>query len=131
MSKFLPYFPECVKLARQLTRDLPTQYEKYLKITEWVSRNIHYDFIRAIKVPKKNAYPDVKGCWEKRMGICMDIAAMTTLMLKAVGVNAVMVYGHADRQYHAWVEATINGQTYRYDHSGKAAVYKKEKVYRS
>ena len=131
MSRYLPYHKESVIFAKELTKDVKSEYEKYKIITDWVSRVIHYDFIRAIKIPKKNAYPDVAGCWDKKMGICMDISALTVGMLKAAGVKAVMCYGHADRQYHAWVEADISGKKYRFDHGGKAKAYKTERIFKS
>lgn len=130
MSKEVPYHEESVKKARQLVGDEKDVVKKFRIITNWVSRNIDYDYIRAIKIPKRGReLPDVEGCWNKKMGICMDIASITTGMLRAVGVLAYMCYGHADRMYHAWVEATMNGKTYRYDFSGKAKKYTREKIF--
>ena len=130
MSKQLPYHAESAKFAKELV-DGKTPFEAYRTITTWVSRNIHYDFIRAIKIPKRGAYPDVDGCWKKKMGICMDIAALATNMLKAAGLDATLCYGHADRQYHAWVEVTIGNRTYRYDHDGTAKKYTTERTFKS
>ena len=131
MSQYLPYHEESIACAKELVRGVTDAYKKYKIITNYVSKNFMYDHIRAIEIPKKNAFPDVARCWEKRMGICMDIAAMTTKMLQAVGLKAVMCYGHTERTYHAWVEVTIGKKTYRYDHNGKAKVYKRERVFRS
>ena len=130
MSKYLPYHAESAAYAKALVKDAKTDFEKYQLITNYVSRSFGYDYIRAIQVPKKNAYPDVATCWERHLGICMDIASMTTMMLQAVGLNAMMVYGHTEKSYHAWVEVIINGKTYRYDHDGKAKMYKRERVFK-
>lgn len=129
MSRQLPYHAESRKFAKELAAG-KSKYDAYIAITDWVSKHIVYDYIRAIQVPKKNGRPDLDGCWKKRMGICMDTAALTTGMLRAAGVDATLCYGHADRQSHAWVEAVIDGRKYRYDHDGKALVYKTERTFK-
>jgi transglutaminase-like putative cysteine protease len=66
------------------------------------------------------------------MGICLDIAAMTTGMLRAVATPANLIIGWADDKYHAWVEARIEGQRYLYDHDdpkGQVKTYKRERMY--
>lgn len=130
MSKEVPYHVEAAAKAREIVGLEKDVVKKFTLITQWVSRNIGYDYIRAIKIPKRGReLPDVEGCWSKKMGICMDIASMTTGMLRAVGVAAYMCYGHTERSYHAWVEATMKGKTYRYDYNGKAKKYKREKIF--
>lgn len=127
MSKMVPYHEPSIRYAREITKGDKTQLEKFKRITHFVSQAIAYDFIRAVTIPKKNGTPDVNHAWEKKMGICLDTAAMTTGMLRAVGINARMCCGKADKQNHAWVEADIGGKRYRYDHDGKAKVYKTER----
>lgn len=133
MSKYVPYHAPSIAYAKQLTKGLPDKQQKYQVITTFISRTIGYDFVKAATINKKvGSLPDVAGCWNKRVGICLDIAALTTGMLRAVGIQAYLVIGHADRNYHAWVEARINGKTIIYDHDnpkGKAITYKKERVY--
>lgn len=130
MSKYTPYHAASAKYAIDLCRGAKTPKERYDRITAWVSRSIGYDYIRATKIAKlKGQAPDIYGCWSKRMGICMDISALTVNMLKAVGIRAFVCIGHADGNYHAWVEAIIGNQRYRYDHSGKAKVYRTERAY--
>ena len=129
MSKYVPYYPEAAAKAKELVRNEKDPLVKYQIVTQWVQRNFLYDLIRAVTIPKRGQFPDVDRCWKTHMGICMDIASMTTGMLRAVGVNAYMIYGHTEKTYHAWVEAHIKGKVYRYDHSGKARKYKREKVF--
>ena len=131
MSKWVPAVPEAHAKAKELTKGLIGGKAKYDAITEYVRKNFAYDYIRAIKIPKRNVYPDPVYCWKNKMGICQDIAAMTTGMLRAVGVNACMCVGAADGHHHAWVEATINGKTYRFDHPHEAKSYKTERTYKS
>ena len=130
MSKYIPYHAESIAKAKELVKDKKDPVEIYSTIVHWVSRNFNYDWIRAITIPKKGReMPDIARCWDKRMGICMDIAAMTVGMLSAVGIKAYMCYGHTERTYHAWVEAIINNKLYRYDHNGKAKKYNREKTF--
>ena len=130
MSKYIPYHEESVRKARELTAGMKDPMQKYSTVTHWVSKHFVYDMIRAVTIPKfGREFPDVEGCWKKRMGICMDISSMTTGMLRGVGVNAYMCYGHTEKNYHAWVEAHIKGKIYRYDFNGKAKKYKREKMF--
>lgn len=131
MGKYVPYHKESAEKAKELCLNCKTELGKYRNITRWVKRSIAYDFIKAKEIPKKGVliYPDVAGCWEKRLGICQDVASLTAGMLRAVGIKAQLVIGHADQFYHAWVEAPVDGKTYRFDASGKAKVYKAERKY--
>ena len=131
MGKFIPYHQESRLKAKELTYGMSSAKEKYEAITDYVRGHFLYDYIRAIKIPKKNAYPDIDYCWRNKMGICQDIAAMTVGMLRTVGVNACMCVGSADGHHHAWVEATIDGKTYRFDHPHEAKKYKAERMYKS
>ncbi len=124
----------------QLCAGLTDPLDKWEKITHWVTKAIKYDYIRAIKIRKGNGVPDLDHCWNLRVGICLDIAALTVGMLRAVGIDAQMVWGHAEtagvfgtksRTYHAWVEAIVGGQLKIYDHDakpGKAVAYSKERT---
>ena len=129
MSKMVPYHEGSILAAREMTKDCPTLYDKYKKITEFLTKTIRYDHIRAATIPKKNGLPDIPRTWEKKMGICLDTASLATGMLRAVGVNAILCFGKADKRNHAWVEANIQGRKYRYDHDGKAKVYKTERTF--
>lgn len=129
MNDILPYHEPSVIAAKEMTKDDKKLLDKYCTITRYVTKKIHYDYIRAITISKKNGLPDVQRTWEKKRGICLDIAALTTGMLRAVGINAHMHWGKADGRNHAWVEAIICGKRYRYDHDGKARMYKTDKVF--
>lgn len=123
MSTMVPYYEPAAEKAKELTKGCTSQLMKYRIITEYVTRCFRYDYVRAILIPKKNGKPDVPRTWEKRMGICLDIASMTTGMLRAVCIKANMCTGKADGKNHAWVEAKVAGQKYIYDHDGKAKTY--------
>ena len=124
MSPYTPYHEESARYARQLCRNAATTLDKYRLITSYISRTICYDYVRAARIARlKGQRPDISGCWSRHMGVCMDTAALTHNMLRAVGIRSTVCIGYADRQYHAWIEADIGSTHYRYDHDGKAEKY--------
>ena len=128
-SQIIPYHEPSVAFAKEITKGCKTRLGMFRAIIHCVSTMFRYDYIRAIQIANTNTKPDIQRTWEKRMGVCQDIAAMTTGMLRGVGINAKMCIGKADKRRHAWVEAEIDGRRFRYDHSGKAQVYKTERTY--
>lgn len=124
MGRFTPYHEESANYAKELVKDIQNPVERFTAISKWATKHIKYDYIKAITVPKKGKeVPDPERTWNKKKGICLDIASLTTGMMRAVGINAELIFGYADRRYHAWIEANINGKRYRYDHDGKAKEY--------
>lgn len=131
-NSYVPHYAPAEKKAKELCKGVRSLRERYAVITDYVSRHIVYDYIRAAVIPKRNGLPDVARCWTRQMGICLDISALTVGMLRAVFVPCSLVIGHADGHYHAWVEARIDGRRYLYDHddpAGKVKFYKKERMY--
>lgn len=102
----------------------------YDHIRTYIRRGFAYDFVKAAHVAKKRGIkPDPETCWERRIGICQDIAAVAVRMLRAVGIKATLVAGHADHIYHAWVESEYGTYDPTGDIVGKrAAKYTKERV---
>ena len=130
MNPYVPYHEAAAQQAKALIKEEKNPLKKFSIITKWASNSFAYDYIRATVIPKHgHEIPDVDGCWNKRMGICMDIASMTTGMLRAVGVNAYLVFGRTEHGAHAWVEAHINSKIYRYDFNGKAKKYVRQKMF--
>lgn len=128
-SEMVPYHEPSALYAQELAKLYRSKTTQFAAITTFLTRQFRYDYVRAITIPKKNGKPDVPRTWEKKMGICLDIASLATGMLRAVDIDARMCVGKANRRNHAWVEAKINGKLYRYDHDGKAATYKTERYY--
>ena len=128
----MPVHDPSAAKARALCSGTRSLLARYEIITRYVSDTIAYDYVRAIVIPKRNAMPDVARCWNLHMGICLDIAALTAGMLRAVSIPANLVIGWADGHYHAWVEARISGQRLLYDHDdpqGKVKTYKRQRMY--
>lgn len=130
-SKFVPVHGPSAEKAMALCKGIRSMQQRYEIITQYVDNHIVYDYIRAAVIPKRNGLPDVAQCWNRKMGICLDIAAMTAGMLRAVSIPASLVIGLADGHRHAWVEARVDGKRYLYDHesNGKVKSYKRERMY--
>lgn len=133
MKRNNPRFLPAENFAKQLTVGTKDAKKKYQLITDWVSRNIVYDYVKAAKVAKtKNVAPDPVECWATNRGICQDIASLTVIMLRATGIRSYLCIGHAGGTYHAWVQAYIGNKVYRYDHEnrdGKPIKYRIERTY--
>lgn len=86
----------------------------YDAVCNYVSRNYVYDFVKAVTA-KSGEMPDIDGTFTKKRGICQDLAALTVAMLRSQGVHARIMIGYADKNYHAWVIAVIDGKEYMYD----------------
>ena len=131
----MAYVPRCAPAeakAKELCNGVRPLQGRYEAITHYVSGKIVYDYVRKNTIPKRNGTPDIDRCWRLRMGICLDIAALTVRMLRAVSVPCNLVIGWADGYYHAWVEARIDGRRFLYDHDdprGTVKTYKRERMY--
>ena len=83
-------------------------------VSQFIASEFQYDFVRAKTIPA-GAKPDIDYCYDNRMGICQDLAAVTACMLRVQGVPAKLVIGYADKYYHAWTTVVINGQELFFD----------------
>lgn len=87
--------------AKELARGL-SQRGRYQAITDYINRSFAYDYIKALTVKRYGVKPDPESCWQKRMGICGDLAVLAVGMLRAAGISAQYVTGTADGIPHAW-----------------------------
>ena len=103
MEKFLPRHIPSMRVAILMIKGM-NRKEAYNKITRYINTSFGYDYVKAAKVSKlSDVKPDVNGCWMRRMGICLDLAALAVNMLNAIGIMARLVVGYADNNPHAWV----------------------------
>ena len=93
-----------------------TPQEAYKTICLYLKGNYTYDFDKARVVPA-GALPDVQGCYDAGKGICQDLSALTCCMMRTQGIPARLMIGYADGNYHAWVEARLDGSEYFFDPS--------------
>jgi len=107
--------------------------EIYKTICKFISSEFTYDFVRA-KTIKAGTLPEVDPCFERRSGICQDLAAVMVCMLRVQGVPAKLVIGYADKYYHAWTVAVVDGEEIFFDPTASigalvAKNYQVERVY--
>ena len=123
-----------VKAANELCRDKSSAKQIYDAVCGYMKTSLAYDFVKAATV-KAGVLPDVDGCFEKRMGICQDLSAIMVCMLRSQGVPAKLMIGYADKFYHAWVVAIVDGEEQFFDPTaqlggiGKIKDYTVERFY--
>lgn len=103
-----------VQKAHEICAGLESDREKVEAIRKYVSENYLYDYVRAVTI-QSGYLGDVDGCFEKGMGICQDLAALTACMLRAEGIPAKLVIGYAGNVYHAWNSVLVDGEYIRLD----------------
>ena len=102
-----------VQKSDELCADQPPQ-QVFNAVTNFIATEFQYDFVRAKTIPS-GALPEIDYCYENRMGICQDLAAVTVCMLRVQGVPAKLQIGYADSYYHAWTSVYLNGQEVFFD----------------
>ena len=125
----------CVIKAAEICEGMTDQAEIYETVRRFVLKNFNYDYVKSVTV-KAGVLPDINGCWEKRMGICQDLSALTIAMLRSQGIPARLMIGTLGAStYHAWVTAVVNGEDKFFDPtaelsgSSKTATYTTERYY--
>ena len=102
-----------VQKSDELCADQPPQ-QVFDAVSGFLAGEFQYDFTRA-KTIGAGEKPDIDYCYDNRMGICQDLAAVTACMLRVQGVPAKLVIGYADKYYHAWCSVVVNGQEILFD----------------
>jgi len=95
------------KKALDLRSESNNQIDLINAIYNFVVENITYDYELAETVDV-NYTTDINRVLELGSGICLDIATLTTAMLRSQGIPAKLVYGYLyisnhGNIYHAWV----------------------------
>lgn len=87
------------------------------KIFDFLKTNFAYDFIKAATVKKatSNGIIELSEPFDKHIGICSDLSGICVAMLRTIDIPAQMVYGWADKHYHAWVQYWDGKKWVRYD----------------
>lgn len=98
-----------VAKAQEICAGLETDAEKMEAVREFMVKGFAYDYVRALTTPS-SYLGDVDGCFESRMGLCQDLAAIAACMLRSQGIPTQLVIGYADDIYHAWNHVLIDGE---------------------
>lgn len=118
-SQYVNYTPDspAVMQAAEICAGLETDAQKLEAIRQFMVKGFTYDYVRALTTPG-SYLGDVDGCFETRMGLCQDLAAIAACMLRSQGIPTQLVIGYADEIYHAWNHVLIDGEYQRLDITG-------------
>ena len=130
---------DVVREAEAIGKDIPRAQLKFRALMDWIKKNVSYDYIREISIPKKGyVLPDISYCFKNKRGICLDIAGLACSMLRSQAIPCRLVIGKFNNIPHAWIKVTIDGSELLYDPTralnpklvkGNKLVYKKEREY--
>ncbi len=115
-NQYVSYTAETQAALRseELCAGLSSDREKFEAVREYIRSSFVYDYVKAVTV-QKGTMPDIDGCYEKSMGICLDLAAMAACMLRVQGVPTKLIIGYTGNSYHAWNGVIIDGEEILYD----------------
>lgn len=94
---------DCIKKAKELTKDAKTDLEKVNIIYNYVTTNVKYDYEKA-KTVKGEYVPLAEETFKINKGICYDYAGLTGAMLRSLDIPCKIEMGYKDdiKDYHAW-----------------------------
>lgn len=99
---------EAVKEAAELTAEISDNLEKVKEIYRWVTRNITYDYDKAVNV-SAGYLPDIDETLRTKKGICFDYAALMTAMLRSQGIPTKLNIGYLTGDvYHSWISIYLD-----------------------
>ncbi len=111
------------EIARYLTRNLTSPFEKTRAIYFWISNNINYDVAQMNS--KDNTYSNpqelVDAVLLKRKGVCAHYAELFNACCKSVGLDSYVIMGYTitDKKIatlaHAWNAVRIDSKFYNFD----------------
>lgn len=118
---------EAVAKAAELCAGKDTK-AAYDAVCNFMKTSFVYDYVKAVSV-KAGTLPDIDGTYKKKMGVCQDLSAIMCAMLRTQGIPCKLMIGYADKQYHAWTTAYINGQEVFFDPTAALNAISKVKDY--
>ena len=101
--------------AEELTAGLTDPKEQYEAISDYIVNNYAYSFIKSV-TEQPDALPDIQDCWDQKMGISQDLAALGCAMLRCRGIPAMLFTGsQKDGITYSWVVAVVNQEFILFD----------------
>ena len=114
---------EIIELANKITKDAKSDYEKLLKINDWVAQNIYYNWDGYLSGDYGRT--DAYGTLVSKRSVCQGYAELTNALIRSVGIPSRLVTGHAlgvsasgrgwdgvnhTISNHAWNEAFVDNR---------------------
>ncbi len=109
------------ELARQITADAPTTYDKVVALQDWFADNISYR--RDVVAAPIGVDPVDRLLFDLNEGYCEQIASAMTVMLRSLGIPSRIAVGYVPSEFddatgewisrgtdaHAWTEVYFAG----------------------
>ena len=111
-NQYVDYTPTTNAVLK--SDELATQGDIYNTICNFIINEFSYDFVRA-KTISPGSLPEIDQCFDSRAGICQDLSAVMVCMLRVQGIPAKLMIGYADKYYHAWTVAVVDGEEVFFD----------------
>jgi len=92
--------------------ELAAQGDVYNAVLDFMKSEFTYDFVRQKAIASSGQFllPEIEECFDARSGVCQDLSAIMVCMLRVQGIPAKLVIGYADKYYHAWTVAVVDGK---------------------
>lgn len=124
---------KAVAKSAELCQGLASDQDKAGAVIGFVTGTVLYDHIKA-KTVESGYLPNVDDTLDSKKGICFDYSALVACMMRSQGIKCKLVIGYADKYYHAWNEALLDGKWVRYDTTSmvtglQVVQYTTERVY--
>lgn len=122
-QQFEETYTEITKVLNTLDLDGRSDYDKLLKIYEWVTANVTYDdegwsYRNSEDNSKRALY--YRACRAhsaimRRLAVCSGFVDLTRIMLNEAGLRCVSISGNIGTESHEWLIVLIGGKWYRID----------------
>ena len=115
---------EIINLSNEITSECQDDYDKVLKLHDWVAENIYYDFEAFYSGNYQNA--DSLNVLHSKKAVCEGYANLFAALVRAQGIPCRVQSGYAlgidtdktwskkalttDESNHAWNEAYVDGR---------------------
>ncbi|MBQ6325302.1 MAG: transglutaminase family protein [Clostridia bacterium] len=92
--------------------EICSQGDVYNAVLNFMKSEFSYDFVRQKAIASSGQFllPEIEECFDARAGVCQDLSAIMVCMLRVQGIPARLVIGYADKYYHAWTVALVDGK---------------------
>jgi len=118
--------PDIISLANSIVQYIDDDYEKVRAIYNWVPDNIWYDW-DCFEDKTKHGDSSALETLNNRRGVCAGYSNLTTALLRAIGIPALVAAGHASLEgresdnffdlsesfryaNHVWTESYVDGR---------------------
>ena len=112
-NEMVPFTEESgyVQFAADLCAGITDQEEIYNKLLDYCEYKIDYDYIKSVTV-ENYTVPDLDDCWDKKMGIELDLASLLCAMLRSREIPTMLLVAHNEKTNRpsVWVLAMIGDQ---------------------